>query len=128
MDNEWYGGWMRGLGLRPLVVVLIVLQTLAGSSVGWAQGEPKPDPVQKLGPKVSPIPAIVEKDGRFALMVDGEPYLMLECRPTIRARGRNTWTKCGRRQRCCMPIPSSCRCTGSKSKRHKENSSFPWWN
>jgi hypothetical protein len=24
-----------------------------------------------------PIPAIVEKDGRFALMVDGEPYLML---------------------------------------------------
>ena len=24
-----------------------------------------------------PLPAIVQKDGRFALMVDGKPYLML---------------------------------------------------
>ena len=34
-----------------------------------------------------PIPAIVEKDGRFALMADGEPYLMLG----VQANNSSAW-------------------------------------
>src|ERR1700748_3591039 len=38
---------------------------LTGAKLGLAQGA------------ASPMPKVVEKDGRWALMVDGAPYLML---------------------------------------------------
>ena len=61
-----------------------------------------------------PMPAIVEKDGHYALMVDGEPYLMLG----VQANNSSAWPayldKVGRRLRRCMPTRSSCPSIGSR--------------
>ena len=56
MKKCWFLGRV-GLGACSLL--------LAGA--GLAQGPAA----------VSPMPRVVEKDGRWALMVDGAPYLML---------------------------------------------------
>jgi hypothetical protein len=40
-----------------------------------------------LAAKSAPLPSIIEKDGRFALLVDGEPYLMLG----VQANNSSAW-------------------------------------
>jgi len=47
--------------------------------------------------KQHPIPRLVEKDGRYALMVDDAPYLVLARRQETPARGRRGCRCCGRR-------------------------------
>ena len=50
----------------------IIAAVLLASAVGFAvQAQ------EKALAKANPIPSIVQKDGRYALMVDGAPYLML---------------------------------------------------
>jgi hypothetical protein len=46
----------------------IIAAVLAASSAGFAL------PAQ---PEGHPIPRLVQKDGRYALLVEGEPYLIL---------------------------------------------------
>jgi beta-galactosidase GanA len=55
-------GVLRRVSLGGVVAVL-------AAGMGWAQGTARPE--------ASPMPRVVEKDGRWALMVDGAPYLML---------------------------------------------------
>ena len=43
--------------------------------------------MQRFGRRQSPIPAIVQKDGHYALMVDGAPYLMLG----VQANNSSAW-------------------------------------
>jgi hypothetical protein len=59
-----------------VVVLFIVLETFAVPSILAAQAA-----------GVRPIPAIVEKDGHYALMVDGKPYLMLG----VQANNSSAW-------------------------------------
>jgi hypothetical protein len=61
------------------VVILVLLETFAIAPGAAAQAAPKS--------ASQPIPAIVEKDGRFALMVDGKPYLMLG----VQANNSSAW-------------------------------------
>ncbi len=72
------GGWMKP---TRSVLVAMLLETLAGSLLISAQ-ESRP-----VATPVKPIPTIVQKDGRFALMVDGEPYLMLG----VQANNSSAW-------------------------------------
>jgi len=60
------------LATMRLAVVLMFLETFAFAPllVGQEAGRDSADAAR-------PIPAIVQKDGHFALMVDGAPYLML---------------------------------------------------
>jgi beta-galactosidase GanA len=51
--------------LRSIVSGVVAAATLAGTSAGFAQAA------------ANPMPKLVEKDGRWALMVDGAPYLIL---------------------------------------------------
>ena len=51
--------------LRSIVIGVVAAATLAGTSAGYAQAA------------ANPMPKLVEKDGRWALMVDGAPYLIL---------------------------------------------------
>jgi hypothetical protein len=61
--------------------LLGMVGTFAGLPQGMAQTHPAaPAPAK-------PLPAIVEKDGRFALVVDGEPYLMLG----VQANNSSAW-------------------------------------
>jgi len=67
---------MRRFGFRScsaalVGIVSVVLETFAAMAPGTAQG-----PVNAATAS-RPVPSIVERDGRFALMVDGQPYLML---------------------------------------------------
>jgi len=50
----------------------MILAALAASAAGLAAQAPTPAPMAS-----HPIPTLVQKDGRYALMVDGAPYLML---------------------------------------------------
>ena len=61
-------------------VVIAVLETFAVSVPISAQ--PKPDAVA-----TKPLPSIIQKDGRYALVVDGEPYLMLG----VQANNSSAW-------------------------------------
>jgi Domain of unknown function (DUF5597)/Beta-galactosidase len=72
----WRLGWAVGAGL-----LLGVLETFAALTAIAAQPVPKP------AAGTRPIPAIVERDGRFALMVDGKPYLMLG----VQANNSSAW-------------------------------------
>jgi len=63
--------WAAGL--------LSVLGTFALLPAVWAQNAP--------AASSRPVPAIVEKNGHFALMVDGEPYLMLG----VQANNSSAW-------------------------------------
>jgi Domain of unknown function (DUF5597)/Beta-galactosidase len=65
----------------PTGVALMILETFAGATPANAQQRP----VVTLGAR--PIPKIVEKDGRYALLVDGEPYLMLG----VQANNSSAW-------------------------------------
>ena len=51
----------------------VALTAVLAATVGFAQGPARPT-VQS---GAAPMPRVVEKDGRWALMVDGAPYLML---------------------------------------------------
>ncbi|HVC45785.1 MAG TPA: DUF5597 domain-containing protein [Terracidiphilus sp.] len=72
----WRLGWKAGAGL-----LLGVLEAFSGLSATAVQ------PGQARVAETKPIPAIVEKDGRFALMVDGKPYLMLG----VQANNSSAW-------------------------------------
>jgi hypothetical protein len=61
-------------------LALAFLKTFAGFSTGFAQPQPAVDSTR-------PIPRIVQKDGRYALMVDGQPYLMLG----VQANNSSAW-------------------------------------
>jgi beta-galactosidase GanA len=54
------------------MLIAAVAATTAGTAAGWAQGVARP---AQAG--AAAMPRVVEKDGRWALMVDGAPYLML---------------------------------------------------
>ncbi len=64
-----------------LAVVLVALETFAGVSRIVAQE------AQPIAAPPRPIPTIVQKNGHFALMVDGEPYLMLG----VQANNSSAW-------------------------------------
>lgn len=63
------------------VVLCLMLETFAGLSAITAQQ------AVKSAPGTKPIPSIVEKDGHYALMVDGKPYLMLG----VQANNSSAW-------------------------------------
>ncbi len=67
--------WVRAAAIRVAVLVAL-LETFACSSLVVAQ--PSQD---------EPIPSIAQNDGRFALMVDGKPYLMLG----VQANNSSAW-------------------------------------
>jgi hypothetical protein len=73
-------------GARYWAIASTVL--LAGVLEMFAVAQPgrAPAPVIAASPAL-PIPAIVEKDGHFALMVDGVPYLMLG----VQANNSSAW-------------------------------------
>ncbi|MGA9584463.1 MAG: hypothetical protein WBQ95_03995, partial [Terracidiphilus sp.] len=64
-----------------LAIVLVLLETFAGALLIQAQES------HRAGAPPNPMPAIVQKDGHFALMVDGEPYLMLG----VQANNSSAW-------------------------------------
>ncbi len=77
---------MRKHGFRELaatwtVILLGVLETFAAAPALTAQAPPPSDAAAR------PLPAIVEKNGRFALLVDGQPYLMLG----VQANNSSAW-------------------------------------
>ena len=73
------GTWWR-ITFR-LVFLLIFMETFATSSLVAAQDVSEPSM------SVKPIPSLVQKDGHFALMVDGAPYLMLG----VQANNSSAW-------------------------------------
>jgi hypothetical protein len=59
---------------------LIIAAVLAASTTGFAAEAQSHASSNASGPApmiTHPIPSVVQKDGRYALMVDGAPYLML---------------------------------------------------
>jgi hypothetical protein len=62
-------------------MILVVLQAIAALLPGKAQS------LATNSAESKPLPKIVEKDGRFALVVDGEPYLMLG----VQANNSSAW-------------------------------------
>jgi hypothetical protein len=65
---------------RPAAVAAAVFISLEGfAAIGFAAAQ--------SGAPARPLPAIVEKDGHYALMVDGEPYLMLG----VQANNSSAW-------------------------------------
>jgi hypothetical protein len=72
------------LQMRPVVVatmVLALMETFAALVYAQTPNTPAAATVSKA------IPSIVEKDGRYALMVDGAPYLMLG----VQANNSSAW-------------------------------------
>jgi hypothetical protein len=72
---------IRGLGCAVVVVVLGLLQAFALLPAALAEMPAAPST------QVRPLPKIVEKDGRYALLVDGAPYLMLG----VQANNSSAW-------------------------------------
>ena len=62
-------------------LVLAVLEATAATSAAAAQTPPA------AAPPAKPLPSIVEKDGRYALVADGAPYLMLG----VQANNSSAW-------------------------------------
>jgi beta-galactosidase GanA len=58
------------IGVKGFMIAAV----LAASITGFAAQTPSNAPTPAT---TNPIPSLVEKDGRYALMVDGAPYLML---------------------------------------------------
>lgn len=74
----------NGTGDRSRAMALLalgLLETFAGVKVAITQAPPKPPAA------ATPIPAIVEKDSHFALMVEGAPFLMLG----VQANNSSAW-------------------------------------
>src|ERR1700734_4209823 len=64
-----------------LTIFLVALETFAGISlIGAQQSHP-------IATSAKPMPTIVQKNGHYALMVDGEPYLMLG----VQANNSSAW-------------------------------------
>ena len=63
------------------IAILSAVETFAGLPVAMAQTPPA------VAAPIKPIPSIVEKDGRYALLVDGQPYLMLG----VQANNSSAW-------------------------------------
>ena len=61
----------RGCTVVLAGLVLGLFQAIAALPAGMAQTQ------KAVAAHAAPLPKIVEKDGRYALVVDGEPYLML---------------------------------------------------
>jgi beta-galactosidase GanA len=75
---HWIGVRKMKRVLRvPAAVLLAAMSTFAICGIGHAQAAVKQDEIPKL----------VEKNGNFALMVDGEPYLMLG----VQANNSSAW-------------------------------------
>jgi len=72
------GNWRRGVLCVGLALCLI--EVFAGSSA-VAQTPPA------IASPHTPLPSIVEKDGHYALLVDGDPYLMLG----VQANNSSAW-------------------------------------
>lgn len=72
------GAWMKA---TRSVLVVMLLETFAASFLIVAQ-ESRP-----MAASAKPIPSIVQKNGHYALMVDGEPYLMLG----VQANNSSAW-------------------------------------
>jgi Domain of unknown function (DUF5597)/Beta-galactosidase len=71
-------------------VMLVFIEGCLTAAPGVAQAAAPRKAERKSLPapgKSNPIPEIVEKDGRFALMVDGRPYLMLG----VQANNSSAW-------------------------------------
>ena len=68
-----------------LAVGTTLVLGLVGTLVPLPAAEAQTPPV--VVAKARPLPAIVEKDGRFALIVDGSPYLMLG----VQANNSSAW-------------------------------------
>ena len=68
-----------------LAVGTTLVLGLMGTLVPLPAAEAQTPPV--VVAKARPLPAIVEKDGRFALIVDGSPYLMLG----VQANNSSAW-------------------------------------
>ena len=73
MGQSGFRLWIRGCASLVL--------SLLGGLTALSQAAPA------VAAKSAPLPAIVEKDGRFALMVDGAPYLMLG----VQANNSSAW-------------------------------------
>jgi hypothetical protein len=70
--------------VRPLVIAVLALsamESLAGHAVAHSQAAPAAIPAS------GSIPSIVQKDGHYALMVDGAPYLELG----VQANNSSAW-------------------------------------
>jgi beta-galactosidase GanA len=70
-DKTGYDSCMKKLGFRGRVYLGGVAAVLI-AGVSFAQG-----PARAVQTGAAQMPRVVEKDGRWALMVDGAPYLML---------------------------------------------------
>jgi len=64
---------------RALLIVGLGIFTLASASMGQPQNNPNPSQ--------HPIPRVVQNDGRYALIVDGAPYLILG----VQANNSSAW-------------------------------------
>src|ERR1035438_3047419 len=62
-------------------VALALLETFAALPAGIAQTP------AAIAVSAKPLPSIIEKDGHYALLVDGEPYLMLG----VQANNSSAW-------------------------------------
>ena len=54
--------------MKTFIIAAVIPAILAASSAGFGL---------QAQPEEHPIPRLVQKDGRYALLVDGEPYLIL---------------------------------------------------
>lgn len=73
------GTWSRVAIIR-LAILLLFLETFALASMVVAQRSERTPPTES-------IPSLVQKDGHYALMVDGKPYLMLG----VQANNSSAW-------------------------------------
>lgn len=69
--------WMKS---TRSILVVVLLETFAVWLI-WAQAS------RPMASPARPIPSIVQKNGHYALMVDGEPYLMLG----VQANNSSAW-------------------------------------
>ncbi len=74
--------WMRS-GLAALGTVLGTVTVWAQSTAATESGRPRVEAIHAS----HAMPTIAEKDGRYALMVDGAPYLMLG----VQANNSSAW-------------------------------------
>lgn len=68
--------FLMRLKVLGICAALFVLETFASTPTLTSQSQ-----------RSNPMPAILEKDGRYALMVDGQPYLMLG----VQANNSSAW-------------------------------------
>jgi hypothetical protein len=80
-----------GGSLLALVALAICAQAILGTNPALGQGTEKgarsQSSLSTARAKAGPLPEIVQKDGHFALMVDGTPFLMLG----VQANNSSAW-------------------------------------